>query len=164
MYSKNSTKNILIIGRNTLSGCSSILAWYSLVRDAHDLQDAAPPPQRKIVILVAACGATSRVSMTLCFDNQLATPADLRRYRLSCGYDGCYLAFRANGPATNHQRTGLAARSTLWGGSGSDDDSGIVLVRTGHSRDQPGAGDGIDGLRCLALAGLDQQVTARCQP
>ena len=56
------------------------------------------------------------------------------------------------------------SRSTLEGGPGSDDDGRVQLVGTGHLRDQPVADDGSDGLRRLALARLDQQVAARCQP
>jgi len=40
----------------------------------------------------------------------------------------------------------------------------MQLVRTGQLRDQPGAGNGFEGLRRLALAGLDQHAAARRQP
>ena len=43
--------------------------------------------------------------------------------------------------------------------SSADHHRRIELVGRGHSRGQPAAGDGLDGQRRLALAGLDQQAT-----
>jgi hypothetical protein len=57
-----------------------------------------------------------------------------------------------------------AASAILEGGPGSDDDGGGQLVRTGHLRYQPVAGEYFDGLLGLALVHLDQQVAARFQP
>jgi hypothetical protein len=40
----------------------------------------------------------THVSVMLCFESHLATAANLRRYRLNCGYCRCHLALRANEP------------------------------------------------------------------
>ena len=49
-------------------------------------------------------------------------------------------------------------------GHGSDDDGGVQLGGPGHSREQPGVGEGLGEPRRLVVARLDQQATAGCQP
>src|SRR5262249_6940009 len=67
-------------------------------------------------------------------------------------------------PARRRRARAPAVPFVLVGGPGADDHGGVQPAGAGDSRDQPAAGDGLDRLRRLPLARLEQQVTALSQP